>query len=259
MSSNQLKSDWGFHTPVPDVVIELLPKIGTEGLALFTYFMYRVYSNRRKAGDYTLFPSWETIERDTGMSRRKIGRGMAALENAGLLVRRKRFGKSTIYTLTPSVKEVEPTAEEEVAPERNETVPSSLNVREQSPQSEGAVPSERGSNQEQINQEQHNREKDVVALLHERKVSRTVSKQLSRDFDAREIKRQIGFYDWRIRKGEKIRPGLLIQSIRNHWDPPRGYCENDVSKEVLKARKWQWVAAGYEPGAFDPNHPMFAS
>lgn len=153
MSSNgkrplaHLQSLFGFHTPVPDVVIKLLPKIGPDGFALWCYFMFRIYNDKRREGDLACWPSWERMETDTGMSRRRIGKALQSLVDAHILSKRRRFSRSTVYQLHP------PGTGSDHPQFPHCEGNSSLTVRE-------PVPSGGGTNQDSLNQERKvNREK----------------------------------------------------------------------------------------------------
>lgn len=84
----------GQFTTIPNSVIQLWPNIGIEGMCLFVYLRYRTNSTTE-----TAFPSYETIENDTGLNRHQIARAIRKLESAGLVERKRRFSASTIYTL----------------------------------------------------------------------------------------------------------------------------------------------------------------
>lgn len=84
----------GQFTTVPNSVIELWPKIGIDGMALFVYLRYRTNGQTE-----TAFPSFDTIHQDTCLTRKRIAQAARKLEEAGLVARKRRFGASTIYTL----------------------------------------------------------------------------------------------------------------------------------------------------------------
>ena len=93
MTSQLYDSIGGFVT-IPNTVMELLPAIGVDAFTLFAYLRYRTNSQSGVA-----FPSYDTIQADTGLTRRRIAGAIRALEGAELLDRRRRFGNSTVYTL----------------------------------------------------------------------------------------------------------------------------------------------------------------
>jgi len=155
---DKLHSEFGFTTPIPDVVIQAIPEIGSEGFTMFCYLMYRIYSDKRIRGDFSAWPSWKNMEIQTRMTRHKIGKGLKALEEHGFLTRRKRFSKSIIYTL----RNPEDQFPKDRGNERGNDDSSSLIVRElnkgQFPNSQHTVPQQLGTNQEQLNQEQLKKE-----------------------------------------------------------------------------------------------------
>lgn len=93
-SRYKLTDEIGHFTAMPEVVIERWGEIGTDAVALFLYLRYRT---NRERGD--AWPGYDRIQADIGWGRRRIKNGIDALEDADLLSRTKRFGKSTIYRL----------------------------------------------------------------------------------------------------------------------------------------------------------------
>lgn len=86
--------EWGFFTPIPELVTRRIAEIGVDAYALFGYLRYRTHKDRHVA-----WPGYEDIEKMTGLRRERIAAGLRALEDAGLLERTKRFGQSTVYRL----------------------------------------------------------------------------------------------------------------------------------------------------------------
>lgn len=84
----------GQFTTIPNSVIQLWPKIGSDAICLFLYLRYRTNNQSEMS-----FPSYATISADTGMRRERIAKAVRALESAGLLERKRRFSASTIYIL----------------------------------------------------------------------------------------------------------------------------------------------------------------
>lgn len=84
----------GQFTTVPNSVIQLWSKIGSDAMCMFLYLRYRTNSQSEMA-----FPSYTTITEDTGMRREKIANAIRSLESAGLVERKRRFSASTLYTL----------------------------------------------------------------------------------------------------------------------------------------------------------------
>lgn len=88
--------EWGFFTPVPEMVIERMAALGPDAFAVFCHLRYRTHRERRAA-----WPSYDDMASGTGMSRERIAAGLRTLEAAGFLERTKRFGQSTVYRLRP--------------------------------------------------------------------------------------------------------------------------------------------------------------
>ncbi len=87
----------GNFTTIPNSVIQRARKLGSHALTLFVYLRYRT---NQKSG--VAFPSYQTIRDDTGLSRATIAKAIGKLEDENFLTKRKRFNKSTIYTLQSS-------------------------------------------------------------------------------------------------------------------------------------------------------------
>jgi len=64
--------------------------------ARWLFVTLRFYTNGKSG---VAFPSYETIKELTGMRRQKIADSIRELEGKGWLTKRKRFGKSNLYTL----------------------------------------------------------------------------------------------------------------------------------------------------------------
>jgi len=99
--TGQLSNAWGFFLPVPGQVIGALPEIGSNAVALATYLLSRCYNEKRRAGDFTAWPSYDTISADTGLGREAISSAIKRLEVAGFLTVERRPNKNNRYTLTP--------------------------------------------------------------------------------------------------------------------------------------------------------------
>lgn len=96
---SKLSDKIGSFTTVPNSVIKLWPEVGIDGMALFLYLRYRTNSESDIA-----FPSYDTIQKDTTITRRRIAKAIRKLESCGLMERKRRFGASTYYTLKlPSI------------------------------------------------------------------------------------------------------------------------------------------------------------
>jgi len=99
--TGQLSNAWGFFLPVPEQLIGALPEIGPNAFALASYLLSRCYSEKRRAGDFTAWPSYDTISADTGLGREAIASAIGRLEVAGFLTVGRRPNKNNRYTLTP--------------------------------------------------------------------------------------------------------------------------------------------------------------
>jgi len=97
--TGQLSNAWGFFLPVPEQLIGALPEIGPNAFALATYLLSRCYSDKRRAGDFTSWPSYELIREETGLGFRAISSAIKRLEGAGFLEVEKRPNKNSRYTL----------------------------------------------------------------------------------------------------------------------------------------------------------------
>jgi len=92
-NKNRLFDRIGQFTTVPNTVIKMWNQIGLDAFVLFVYLRYRTDEHDE------CYPSYDTIQKDTGLRRARVSAAVARLEEAGLLERRKRFGNSTVYTL----------------------------------------------------------------------------------------------------------------------------------------------------------------
>ena len=86
---DKLHSEFGFTIPIPDEVIQSLPDIGSAGLAMFCYLMYRTYNDKRTQGEISAWPNLENMLIQTGMAPQEIQKGLKALEDNGFLPRRE--------------------------------------------------------------------------------------------------------------------------------------------------------------------------
>lgn len=92
---SKLHDKIGSFTIIPNSVVKLWSVIGLDAMGLFVYMRYRTNT---QTGD--AFPGYDLIQKETGIGRRRIAKAIRVLELHHLLERKKRFGKSTIYTLT---------------------------------------------------------------------------------------------------------------------------------------------------------------
>ena len=91
---SKLSDQIGQFITIPVSVVKAIPQIGKDAFVLFSYLRFRTNSRSGKA-----FPSFDKIQEDTGLVRRKIAAALRSLESAGFVTRKRRFGASTIYTL----------------------------------------------------------------------------------------------------------------------------------------------------------------
>jgi hypothetical protein len=84
----------GPFTTIPNSILELWPKIGVDGMALFLYLRWRTHSKYEIA-----FPSYDTIQAETRLTRQRISKAIQTLEKVAILECKRRFGNSTIYIL----------------------------------------------------------------------------------------------------------------------------------------------------------------
>jgi hypothetical protein len=90
-------SEWGNFTIIPNLVaVDLLPMMSGEALKIYVLLMGMTNRNR---GDFRAWPSYETIRIRTGMSNRKVARGIKELLELGLVAKEKRFAQSNVYTI----------------------------------------------------------------------------------------------------------------------------------------------------------------
>jgi hypothetical protein len=83
----------GQFTTLPNSVIKMWPVIGMNAFALFVCLRY--HSDEKAV----CFPGYDTITAETGLGRHAIAKAIRALEQAGLIERKRRFSNSTVYTL----------------------------------------------------------------------------------------------------------------------------------------------------------------
>ena len=88
---SKLTDEWGFFTPMPEMIIKMWPTIGTNAVALFLYLRYRTHKNRGVA-----FPGYKKIREDTGWGFSRIKEAIAELEAAKLIKRKKGYGKHSV-------------------------------------------------------------------------------------------------------------------------------------------------------------------
>lgn len=92
-SKDRLINRIGTFTVIPNSVMKMLPEIGIDAFGFFSYLCFRA----NEIGE--CWPSYDTIQKDTGLTRHRISASIRTLEKFGLLERIKRFSNSTIYIL----------------------------------------------------------------------------------------------------------------------------------------------------------------
>ena len=90
----KLTDKLGFFTAMPEKVIELTSEIGSD--AVFIYLYLRYMTNKKRG---CAWPSYDKMRKDTGWGRQRISNALKKLELFKLLIKRKRYGKSTEYVL----------------------------------------------------------------------------------------------------------------------------------------------------------------
>jgi len=100
-SENVLKH--GF-TIVPNILIS-----GRTHLALTPteFYVFVALESYRWDNTHSPFPSLTTLAKQTGLHKQTVYRATNALEIKGLLVKHRRFSKSTVYDLRPANEELD--------------------------------------------------------------------------------------------------------------------------------------------------------
>ena len=78
---------------LPDNIVELLPRIEPGGLALYCYLLDVAGESQECS------PSYDMIQKATGLARATIKRYLGLLIAAGLISEKRRFSASTVYTI----------------------------------------------------------------------------------------------------------------------------------------------------------------
>lgn len=90
----RLSDKIGRFVAIPHSFVEDMPNLPQCAIALFLYLRYKANISTDEA-----FPSYESIERDTGMTRPTISKALKALINRQWIKARRRFSSSTIYEI----------------------------------------------------------------------------------------------------------------------------------------------------------------
>jgi hypothetical protein len=91
---SKLSDKIGAFVTIPNTLFKMMDVIGIDAFVLFCYLRYRTNGETGKA-----FPSYNTIQADTSLTRRRIAAAIRWLEQYDLVERRKRFGQSSHYIL----------------------------------------------------------------------------------------------------------------------------------------------------------------
>lgn len=96
MSKNKISfEDTGMFAMIPHSFINEAKKLKFHTRWLYVALVF--YRNNQSGVAY---PSYDTIQALTGLSRRMISKGLTELENSGWIKpRKKRFGSSNVYTV----------------------------------------------------------------------------------------------------------------------------------------------------------------
>jgi len=96
---------WGFFTPMPEVVLEMMPEIGTDAVVMFLFLSYRTNRERGVAWpSYEHMQEWFKNTRGQSWSRQRISAAIKQLEtHAGVLTKGRRFNSSNLYRLHPPI------------------------------------------------------------------------------------------------------------------------------------------------------------
>ena len=84
----------GAFTAIPNRFIE-----ESSGLSIHSKWLFIGLRFFASSQNDCVFPSYDTLRSLTGLRREMISKGLRELSSAGWVTKKKRFGKSTIYTL----------------------------------------------------------------------------------------------------------------------------------------------------------------
>lgn len=91
---DRLSDKIGRFVAIPHTFVEDMRNLPQCAIALFVYLRYKANASTDEA-----FPSYESIECDTGMTRHTISKGLKALIDRRWIKARRRFSNSTIYEM----------------------------------------------------------------------------------------------------------------------------------------------------------------
>lgn len=221
---SSMTSEFGFTTPIPDELIEEIPKIGTDAFSLWSYLMFRIYNEKRKKGEFVCWPTYDTIHKDTAISKNRISKAIKVLLKTGWLKRRKRYSGSTIYILTsPQYSQNGNNGEKQnicsISPETG---------LQYSRNGTALVPKQE-SNQEQLTKT--TQPMDDVHKLIELGISESKAKSLTKYYDAARIDKAKEVFIQGNSKGQNLGPGWLVNFIKEDWHVPNWFVEDSDSEE----------------------------
>jgi hypothetical protein len=91
--SNNLLDKIGTFTVIPDTVVKMIPKLG------FTAYTFYTYLRHRAGNKNGCYPSYETINRDIGMSSATIAKAVKVLIEHNLISVNKGSNGNNIYII----------------------------------------------------------------------------------------------------------------------------------------------------------------
>jgi len=227
---DKLHTEFGFTTPIPDEIIKAAPRIKATGYLVWSYLMFRIYNAKRAAGDFECFPGIALISKETGLGKNAVVRAIKRLESEGFLTKKRRFGNSTIYTLTGT--EVQnPQNEQTEAVDLIFNSPVSPKRVHQFPQNGDIVSPKRVTNQEEVNQDKVNKEEDINTLLSKIGIKNAAIKTLIKEKPIERLQHGIDVYQQGISRKEPLKPGWYMQFINEDWADPSWYVLDSDSDE----------------------------
>lgn len=101
MSESLLFNEWGQFVYLPHRYVRLWPVIGREAFSLLVILIYHsgLPVSDDKGKKRVAWPSYDTITRETKLTRRSIARAIRVLEKYDLITRKKQFQKASEYTI----------------------------------------------------------------------------------------------------------------------------------------------------------------
>ena len=229
---DKLLSEFGFVTPIPDEIITALPAIKPSGLAVWCYLMSRIYNAKRTEGNFDCFPGIDLISKETGVGRGTVIKAINLLEEAGLLTKKRRFGNSTIYTLTSSNVRKSKNCTTEGKP------PEVQNLDYQKSKNETIEVQKLDTNQYEDNQDKEsNQEEDINinASLQKLGIKPSAIKTLINEKTIERLQHGIDVYEQGLLRKKELKPGWFMDFINEDWDDPSWY-EPDPDNDTARQR-----------------------